>query len=613
MKKLFRRNSKGGSATDRTSNSDEGDVVMMPTTTGHGNHNNSNNTHIATTAGASPTPNRKSIRLFPSLLKKNNNRDTDDATPRKPQSPSSPQLPTIVLENFGGGLLDTPRSPARSPPVRGGMMFQHHSNVQQLGPPSPSRASLFQWQDEMEALQKRRELEEKRDLKTRDGFCRRVSHYDGAVIEVDGTAAYELGNYLGGGVAGVVYEGHRLRPLDEYPVRMGRVESYLEQQQQHQQQRTASSFNHSSNGTVVIQVPRGNSSSGQGPPGVPPVESINLQDFLCLTSTHAVDDGNTNNHMVIETTTAAGGAAHGMLHDRVSSLLTDDGNASVRHNHNSSHTNHNHSSHHTAGAVRDQEMALEATVSTEQGGVLIDTVDAPSRSKHYARASCTLPDDVSLTGAMEETVAVKVLNPVGFRLLNEDVTNSAVVARAGMPLPKAVLRGEIPMEEKHVWWLVNPNSRNLRTLQRYTADNSGSGGSGGNAQKPGTSSSSRRVEVDRGSSERGLRISLVAAYQEDGVLKELPLTRCIEIWGHVPFGATDSEFKTLMSAIDRINQGQSPAPVSSIVLDSASLSDLPPGRVGTGVTESSHSSSLDEPKSSGHPMVSKRTYVGATN
>jgi hypothetical protein len=49
-----------------------------------------------------------------------------------------------------------------------------------------------------------------------DGFCRQVDGYDGQVIRVEGREEYELGNYLGGGVAGVVYEALRLRPPSEY-------------------------------------------------------------------------------------------------------------------------------------------------------------------------------------------------------------------------------------------------------------------------------------------------------------------------------------------------------------------------------------------------------------
>ena len=73
----------------------------------------------------------------------------------------------------------------------------------------------------MEEKEQRDLITQKQLIKERDGFCRRVDTYDGQVIGVDGAPTYELGNYLGGGVAGVVYEGHRLRPIEEYPVPSG--------------------------------------------------------------------------------------------------------------------------------------------------------------------------------------------------------------------------------------------------------------------------------------------------------------------------------------------------------------------------------------------------------
>jgi hypothetical protein len=253
-------------------------------------------------------------------------------------------------------------------------------------------------------------------------------------------------------------------------------------------------------------------------------------------------------------------------------------------------------------------MALEATASGDQI-VIIDTVDAPSRSKHYAKAvsmnnvDSDIPDDGSVRyGFMEETVAIKILNPVGFRTLPATVTQDAVVAREGVTLDSDVREGRRPMQEKHVWWLVNPNSRNLRTLQRYApAPNNGS-------------ATSRRIEVDRGSSEKGLRISLVAAYLDHrtGKLLELPLTKCIEIWGHVPFGATDDEFTHIMSSIDRINAGLPPPPVPAFAR--MGDDDLP-GRVGTGrsggtssLESGSFTNGMEEMKISNPvAMSSKRT------
>lgn len=394
---------------------------------------------------------------------------------------------------------------------------------------SPKRERLFQWQDAVEAQEMLMLQSQKQLTKTRDGFCRRVDDYDGQVLTVEGRAVYELGNYLGGGVAGVVYEGHRLRPMEDYPVRLGRLDS---------SNTNIAAAAHNNEG-VLLQT-------------APPIDRISVQSFLCLA---ADPEG------VVE-----------VMNERVSSMLTDDG--TVRTNR-------------TTLVQQTEEMALEATASTDRP-VLIDTIDAPSRSKHYTKAimhadayNNTCSDASFTAGLMEETVAIKILNPVGFRTLAPNVTETAVVARRGDALTPEMAQGKRPMEERHVWWLVNPNSRNLRTLQRYSGEGS------------------RRVEVDRGTTQKGLRISLIAAFQHQGQLKELPLTRCIEIWGHVPFATSDNEFKQLMIAIDKINQGQ-PPPALPLWGE-----ETVPGRVGTG--GSSFSGSLSEELKSSSPMATKRT------
>jgi hypothetical protein len=40
---------------------------------------------------------------------------------------------------------------------------------------------------------------------------RKVDRYDGQIVWIKGSPAYELGNYLGGGAAGVVYESVNLK------------------------------------------------------------------------------------------------------------------------------------------------------------------------------------------------------------------------------------------------------------------------------------------------------------------------------------------------------------------------------------------------------------------
>jgi serine/threonine protein kinase len=454
---------------------------------------------------------------------------------------------------------------------------------------SPQRENIFHWQTTVEAKEKLQEMQHKQRLKTRDGFCRLVDSYDGLIITVDGKASYELGNYLGGGVAGVVYEGHRLLPMEEYPVRLGTVEP--------------------TNG------------AGQRPTGTPTVvETRNLvpsdkfkfptTSFTCVpkkAEDAIIESQNTG------TVGNCGLHAFNGMHIRDGSLLTvdtmDDGSSLVGSIRTATTQQH----------IATEDMALEATI-TADNMVIIDAADAPSRSKHYAKAILQnssmlqqdpdIPSDSSLSyGIMEETVAIKVLNPVGFRTLGMDVTQHAVVARQGKALTPDILKGNHPMEEAHVWWLVNPSSRNLRTLQRYKVDRNTTG----NETSTDGSRPTSRVRVDRGSPEKGLRISLIAAYRDaQGVLRELPLTRCIEIWGHVPFNTSDADFRALLNAIEAINAGQPPPPEGVFTVDTRSGGgdNGAPGRVGTDQSSSLNSDapSLESLKVS-TPMSNKRTGI----
>jgi hypothetical protein len=220
------------------------------------------------------------------------------------------------------------------------------------------------------------------------------------------------------------------------------------------------------------------------------------------------------------------------------------------------------------------DFAIETAVGAEQHDdvIVVDHVDAPSRSMYAARAA-------SIAELTDETVAIKILNPVGFRIMPVEYTRTAVVVRKGVALTGDVIEGRRPMQEKHVWWLINPNSRNLRALQKSSAD-----------------------KIERGTRERGLRLSLVAAYEDPSTrsLKELPLTRCIEIWGHVLFSASDQEFEGMMTAIEQINAGQAASPIYF-------GGSRPPSRVGTDLSNTS----VEEPGSlsSAPPLTPQRTYV----
>jgi hypothetical protein len=358
---------------------------------------------------------------------------------------------------------------------------------------------------------KRERIYRKQQIKERDGFCRRVDTYDGQLVVVDGVPTYEIGNYLGGGVAGVVYEGHRLRPMEEYPVRTG----------------IPSEDN--PDGKKDTEAPMDDEDGG----------------FFCGDQACVVDDGPEPDLSRLD--------AH---RKEKPQLLTI--------------------------TAAEEEMAIEATMSyDEAGGVMLDGQDAPSRSRHYTKAAA-----VPLRsrgngktplkhGLPDESVAIKILNPVGYRILQADSLKDCVIVKKGLPMETEVKKGMKPMEEKHVWWLVNPNSRNLRTLQRYNG-------------KDESSTAPKGLQIDRGSAKKGLRLSLIAAYVDprNDALRELTLTRCIEIWGHVPFNATDMEFEDMMNAIERVNAGHPPPALPAF--------DDVPGRVGTDKTDPTDSSSDHE-------------------
>jgi hypothetical protein len=389
------------------------------------------------------------------------------------------------------------------------------------------KKEAFDWNDVVVERQKQEHIYRKQQIKERDGFCRRVDTYDGQVIVVDQKATYEIGNYLGGGVAGVVYEGHRLRPMEEYPVRTGNPE---------QDKRTAAAAEHDNKKSLSY-------------PGVDDGVffcSIPAADNAC-----GVDDQQVAVNVIRDSTACQ--------------LQQQDKNAGVN------------------KPPLLEEMAIETTVSyDEKGGVMLDAQDAPSRSQHYTNAAAvplkhrTRDKKPLIPGLPDETVAIKILNPVGYRILKTDSLKDCVVVKKGDPMDNDVKRGLKPMEERHVWWLVNPNSRNLRTLQRYNGKSDSSG------------AAPKGLQIDRGSEKKGLRLSLIASYIDprSGSLRELTLTRCIEIWGHVPFNATDAEFDDMITAIERVNAGHTPLALPAFDEDV-------PSRIGTDEIRPSRSNDLD--------------------
>ncbi len=346
---------------------------------------------------------------------------------------------------------------------------------------------------------------QKQQLKERDGFCRRVDAYDGNVIVVDQKPTYEIGNYLGGGVAGVVYQGHRLRPLKEYPVREGINDKDEEAE-------------------AASRAVEADASADEDPGGFycGPVhfETAVVEQNMCGEDVDREDE--------------TVGSPMSTVIDNTKTTITSVQDTSQ-------------------GIFQEAaDIAIETTMTQNENVVMLDVQDAPSRSKHFSRAAgvnvhttASLPKDLA-HGLTDEAVAIKILNPVGYRILQSDGLTGSVTVKKGDPMDAEVKKGLKPMSEKHVWWIVNPNSRNLRTLQRYNGKDKSSG--------------TKAVQVDRGTEEKGLRLSLIAAYVDPRTnqLRELTLTRCIEIWGHVPFSATDAEFEDMMTAIERVNAGHSP-------------------------------------------------------
>lgn len=383
-------------------------------------------------------------------------------------------------------------------------------------------ASTRQWRvnDLKSQSQERRDAEfiyEKQRMKERDGFCRRVDNYDGNVIIVDHKPTYEIGNYLGGGVAGVVYQGHRLRPLSEYPMRKG-----------------------------LFDEPAGDDMETKNPNLIsePDPSAFFCGDPASGGYCGAVEDVTTDKAETKPPSTP--------VTPRKSALIQE-----------------------------EVDLAIEATMNQNQQVVMLDGQDAPSRSRHFTQAAATpvtkRASDLN-HGLTDEAVAVKILNPVGYRILQNEGLKGAVIVKRGEAMTADVKKGLRPMEEKHVWWIVNPSSRNLRTLQRY------------NGKETGNAS----VTVDRGSKDKGLRLSLIAAYVDPRTdkLRELTLTRCIEIWGHIPFNATDMEFEDMMAAIERVNAGQPPPALNAF----GNGDENAPGRVGTDVTGATQGSGSDDPQ-----------------
>ena len=61
----------------------------------------------------------------------------------------------------------------------------------------------------------------------------------------------------------------------------------------------------------------------------------------------------------------------------------------------------------------------------------------------------------------ERQVAIKILNPVGFKLFPVNQMNKCDVLRKGLPLSLEQHHGKATMMEDNIWWLYHPSSRQV--------------------------------------------------------------------------------------------------------------------------------------------------------
>jgi len=335
----------------------------------------------------------------------------------------------------------------------------------------------------------------------RDGFCIAVDSYDGHTIYVDETAAYEISTYLGGGVAGVVYEGRRLVPFHN-------------------------SKTHRSSSTRGEILMRDNSV---------------LRDDSYLTGKGGFEHAENNE-----------------LADRASNICRTPMAYFCEPNFHESTVD-------DLATDTDLKLARNGGGDIKQMNAIHRFADTVSRRRYRNHTHLQQSDNNALPpGESDEDVAIKILNPIGFRLQSPSTCATAIILKEGLPLDDNVRNGLHPMTEKNVWWLVSPTSRNLKAYLESGRQSGLSSNANHNELKG--ESSSATPALERGSPQKGVRMSMIAAYldHKTGLLHEIPLPKCIEIWGHAPFGSSEKEFEEMMDAIDKVNDGIASPEITSI-------------------------------------------------
>lgn len=66
---------------------------------------------------------------------------------------------------------------------------------------------------------------------------------------------------------------------------------------------------------------------------------------------------------------------------------------------------------------------------------------------------------VDLTAQEEKAVAIKILNPVGFKLLQVSQIGKCRTLHKGSPITLDQYHGKFPMAIENIWWIMHPVSR----------------------------------------------------------------------------------------------------------------------------------------------------------
>jgi hypothetical protein len=187
---------------------------------------------------------------------------------------------------------------------------------------------------------------------------------------------------------------------------------------------------------------------------------------------------------------------------------------------------------------------------------LSSNATATTTSKGHAASPTATPPRTLLSPppAHELQVAMKILNPLNFRLLPP---SSLIAGESSLIVLEKGLMPEQsqPLRQEHVWWIIHPNSRNMRNLKANNNKTNNNANSNNSVSTETGSKIITTTSVDRGSPDRGLKLSVIACYWDYriGQLRELPLKKCIEMWGMVPFSCSEEDFEKRIDEIEKLS------------------------------------------------------------